>query len=147
MNARASSLVYGSSRSLRGGFMKSVFALVLLGAAGLDAALASVPVPRHLINPDTPRIEDPDALVERYLAAVDRGELLVFGRKIGRAMIVPIRVEYVYELSDRAMRIKVYSNLVQPLAVPGQNDCQILGVSAVMEDGVITEIESHVWLK
>lgn len=82
MNARAPSLVYGSSRSLRGGFMKPFFALVLLCAAGLDAALASVPVPRHLINPDTPRIEDPDALVDRYLEAVDRGELRVFGQKI-----------------------------------------------------------------
>jgi hypothetical protein len=147
MNARAPSLVYGSSRSLRGGFMKSVFALLLLCAAVPATALASVPVPRHLANPDTPRIEDPDALVERYLAAVDRGELQVFGQKIDRAMIVPVRVEYVYELSDRAMRIKVYSNLNQPLAVPGQPDCQILGVSAVMADGVITEIESHVWLK
>jgi hypothetical protein len=147
MNARAPSLVYGSSRSLRGGFMKSVFALLLLCAAVPATALASVPVPRHLANPDTPRIEDPDALVERYLAAVDRGELQVFGQKIDRAMIVPVRVEYVYELSDRAMRIKVYSNLKQPLAVPGQPDCQILGVSAVMEEGVITEIESHVWMK
>jgi hypothetical protein len=127
--------------------MKPVLALLLLCGAGLDTARASVPVPRHLINPDTPRIEDPDALVGRYLEAVDRGELRVFGQKIDRAMIVPIRVEYVYDLPDRTMRIKVYSNLKQPLAMPDQPDCQILGVSAVMEEGVITEIESHVWMK
>lgn len=147
MNARVPSLAYGSSRSVRGSVMKPVLALLLLCGAGLDTARASVPVPRHLINPDTPRIEDPDALVGRYLEAVDRGELRVFGQKIDRAMIVPIRVEYVYDLPDRTMRIKVYSNLKQPLAMPDQPDCQILGVSAVMEEGVITEIESHVWMK
>lgn len=62
-------------------------------------------------------------------------------------MIVPARVEYVYELSSRATRIRVHSNLKQPLPVPGRPDCQILSVSAVMEDGHITEIESHVWIK
>jgi len=127
--------------------MKPFFAVLLLCAFVPATALASVPVPKRLIIPDTPRIEDPNMLVHRYLEAVDRGELYLFGQKIDRAMIVPARVEYIYELSDRAMRIKVYSNLIQPLAVPGQNDCQILGVSAVMEDGVITEIESHVWMK
>lgn len=127
--------------------VQAVFAVLLLSATAVETVRASVPVPKHLIDPGTPRIEDPGSLVDRFLQAVDRGELTVFGQTIDRAMIVPVRVEYVYELADRAMRIKIYSNLNAPLPVPGRDDCRILGVSAVMEDGSLTEIESHVWMK
>ena len=133
-------------RSLPGSLMQTMFAGLLL-CASVEAAQAAVAVPRHLINPDAPRIENPDSLVHRYLLAVDRGELVIFGQKLDRSMIVLVRIEYVYELASQTTRIKVYSNLKAPLPVPGQPDCQILGVSAVMEDGQITEIESHVWMK
>ncbi len=126
---------------------RTVLAAWLLWTAMPATPLAAVNVPKHLIHPDTPKMEEPDSLVARYLQAVDRGELAVFGHTLDRSMIVPVRVEYVYDLSSRTMRIKVYSNLNEPLAVPGQGDCRILGVSAVMEDGSITEIESHVWVK
>jgi hypothetical protein len=126
--------------------MKAVFAVLLLCAAALNAVEASVPVPNQLISPDRPENEAPDTLVQRYLQAVDRRELAIFGKTLDRSMIVPTRIEYIYELSSRTMRSKVYSNLKQPLPVPGQGDCRILGVSAVLEDGHITEIESHIWV-
>lgn len=135
------------SPRVSGALMKPVFAALLLCAATPHAVQAALPVPKHLISPDTPRIEDPDDLAQRYLDAVDRGELKLFGQPLAGSMIVPARVEYVYELSSRATRIRVHSNLKQPLPVPRQPDCQILSVSAVMEDGHITEIESHVWIK
>ncbi|MHB1186086.1 hypothetical protein [Thiobacillus sp.] len=149
MSTRAARIENHPLRSLSGGLMKPVFAVLLLCAAAQDAVLASVsvPVPKHLISPDTPRIEDPDSLVHRYLEAVDRGELKIFGQTLARSMIVPARIEYVYDLFSRTTRIKVHSNLKAPLAVPGQSNCRILGISAVMEDGIITEIESHVWVK
>lgn len=135
------------SPSLPGALMKPVFAVFLLCGAAPETVQAALPVPKYLISPGTPGIDDPDYLVQRYLDAVDRGELKIFGQTLARSMIVPARVEYVYELSNRATRIKVYSNLKEPLPVPGQPDCRILGVSAVLEDGIITEIESHVWIK
>lgn len=134
-------------RSFSGGLLKAVFAALLLCTSALNTVQAAVSVPRHLISPDTPTIDDPDSLVLRYLDAVDRGELQIFGKKLDRSMIVPVRVEYVYDLSSRAMRTRIYSNLKEPLPVPGQPGCQILGVSAVMEDDHITEIESHIWMK
>ena len=150
MNSRVAGVGNSAPRPLRsssGSLIKPVLALLLLCVAAPDATQAAVAVPKHLINPDTPRIEDPDSLVHRYLQAVDRGELVIFGRKLDRSMIVPIRIEYVYELSSRTTRIKVHSNLKAPLPVPGQRDCQVLTVSAVMADGHISEIESHVWVK
>jgi hypothetical protein len=127
--------------------MKSIFLAWLLCAFVPGTVQASVSVPEHLIDPARPRIEDPEAIVQRYLTAVDRGELEIFGQKLVRSMLDPVRVEYVYDLSSRTTRIKVYSNLKEPLPVPGQPDCQILSVGAVMEDGHITEMESHVWMK
>jgi hypothetical protein len=127
--------------------MRPVFAMLLLVAAAPDAAQAVLPVLQQQSSPDMPRINDPSSLVQRYLQAVDRGELVVFGHVLDRSMIVPVRVEYIYELSSQTTRIRVYSNLTEPLPVPGQTDCRILGVSAVMEDGSITEIESHIWMK
>ena len=127
--------------------MQPFFTMLLLCAAAQDAVRASMPTPGHPISHATPRIEDPDDPVQRYLEAVDRGELVIFGQTLARSMIVPARVEYVYELSSRTTRIRVYSNLKEPLPVPGQSDCRILSVGAVMEDGHITEIESHIWMK
>lgn len=147
MNNRVTCSENNRLRGFSGGLMNAVFAVLLLCTTAPGAVQASVAVPRHLIAPDAPRIEDPDQLVHRYLQAVDRGELEIFGQKLDRSMIVPARVEYVYELSSQTTRIKVHSNLKTPLPVPGRSDCRILGVSAVMEEGMITEIESHVWMK
>ncbi|MBI1285073.1 MAG: hypothetical protein GC183_12140 [Thiobacillus sp.] len=127
--------------------MKSFFLAWLLCAFVPGIVQASVSVPEHLIDPEQPRMEDPDTIVRRYLVAVDRGELEIFGQKLDRSMLTPVRVEYVYDLSSRTVRIRIHSNLKQPLPVPGQHDCQILSVGAEMEGGHITEIESHVWLK
>jgi hypothetical protein len=147
MNARAPRLGSRKSLPLRKPGGALIFALILLCAGGVEPVEASLPIPRHLITADTPRLEAPDTLVERYLEAVDRGELQLFGHTLSRAMIVPVRVEYAYELSDRTTRIRIHSNLKTPLPVPGQPDCRVLAVSAVMEDGQITEIESHVWIE
>jgi hypothetical protein len=150
MNARAPRLANREPLPWRkpgGGLMNACFALILLCAAGAESAEAALPVPRHLITADAPPLEAPDTLVQRYLEAVDRGELKLFGHTLSRAMIVPVRVEYAYELSERTTRIRIHANLKAPLPLPGQPDCRVLAVSAVMEDGQITEIESHVWIE
>jgi hypothetical protein len=130
-----------------GALVNPVFAVLLLFGAVPETAHAALPPAKSLITPDARGIEDPDPVVQRYLDAVDRGELVIFGQTLARSMLIPARVEYVYELSNRTTRIKVYSDLKEPLAVPDQPDCKVLGVSAVLEDGIITEIESHVWIK
>ena len=150
MNARAprpGSREPLSSRNPCGALMNTFFAMMLLCAAAAESVEASLPVPRHLITSDAPPLDAPDTLVHRYLEAVDRGELKLFGHTLSRAMIVPVRVEYAYELSDRTTRIRIHANLKAPLPLPGQPDCRVLAVSAVMEDGQITEIESHVWIE
>jgi hypothetical protein len=51
----------------------------------------------------------------------------------------------VYELSSRTTRVRIHSNLGQPLSIPDHPGCEVRRVSAVLEDGSIVETESHVW--
>lgn len=125
--------------------MKALLLAALLTSTAIDSAQAAIDLPRHLIDPDRPQIEEPENIIQRFNEAVDRGELSVFGRRIERSMIVPRRVEYVYDLASRALLVKVYSSLKTPLPVP-ERECKILALGAIMQDGRIVEIESHIWM-
>jgi hypothetical protein len=96
--------------------------------------------------PIKPDFSEPHEVIGIYLKAVDRGELIVLDRKLKRTMLIPIRVEYVYELDSAIPRIKVYSKLKQPIPVPEQGTCKIKGVSAILDhNGRIIETEAHIW--
>ena len=93
-----------------------------------------------------PQFREPREIVEMYFQAVDRGELVVFDRKLNKSMLRPISVEYVYELKSDTPRIKVYSELKQPIPMPGQESCKLRGVSAILDAaGRIIETEAHIW--
>jgi hypothetical protein len=95
-----------------------------------------------------PKFLDPHAIVATYLKAVDRGELIVFDHRLDRSMVAPRRVEYVFELDSRIPTVKVYSELLQPMAVPNDENCEVRAVSALLNaDGKIVETEAHVWQK
>ena len=134
-------------RMISGALMKRFYLVPLLLAGVINTASAAVEVPRYLIDPARKQIEQPDALIQHYLVAVDRGELEVYGQKLKRSMLVPTRIEYVYDLSSRTTAIKIYSTLKEPLPVPGQRTGSIEAVSALMTDGHIIGIESHIWIK
>jgi hypothetical protein len=91
---------------------------------------------------------DPHAAVHVFLEAVDRGELVVFGRKITQSMIVPVRVVHEYDLENSASITKIFSRLKEPMAVPGQKSCTVHEISATFgENGRITESEAHIDLR
>jgi len=93
-----------------------------------------------------PEFHEPQEVVELYLKAVDRGELIVFGRTLNKSMLVPVSVEYVYELNNAIPKIKVYSKLKQSMPVPGQQGCKLRAFSATLDaDGHIIQAEAHIW--
>jgi hypothetical protein len=95
-----------------------------------------------------PKFLDPHAIVATYLKAVDRGELIVFDRRLDRSMVAPRRVEYVFEIDSRTPTVKVYADLLQPMAVPHDETCEVRAVSALLDaSGKIVETEAHVWQK
>jgi hypothetical protein len=94
---------------------------------------------------ETSKLADPHAVVEVFLKAVSRGELVVFDRRIEESMLIPVRVEYVYELDSAVPTIKVYSKLKDPMSVPGHDNCKVKGISVTLDaNGGIIKIESHV---
>ena len=109
-----------------------------------NPALGHVTKPHHI--PGKPEFTDPREVVRIFLKAVDRGELMVFDQKLDRSRIIPVRVEYVYELDSLTSRMKVYSELKHPSPVPDHPDCRLRGVSAILDNyGHIIETVAHVW--
>jgi hypothetical protein len=91
------------------------------------------------------KFADPHAVVEVFIKAVNRGELVVFNRKIEESMLIPVRVEYAYELDSAIPTVKVYSKLKNPMSVPGHENCKVHSISVTLdENGGIVKIESHV---
>lgn len=106
------------------------FALVVEGSPGA-------------IKPD---FSGPHEVVNIYLKAVSRGELIVFDQKLDESMITPVRVEHVYDINSAISSVIVYSELKQPIPVPIQENCSVRGVSATLDsDGHIIEIKVHIW--
>lgn len=91
-------------------------------------------------------VHEPKEIVEIYLKAVHRGELRVFDRVLDASMLIPSKVEYVYELDSLEPMLRVYSTLKQPMPVPGRQDCRVRAVSSTLDgDGHIVDTEAHVW--
>lgn len=125
---------------------KTYYILLVLATAFLSSGYTVMPT-YCLTDPAKPHIAGAESLVKGYLEAVDRGELISFDRKLGRSEIVPVRVEYIYQIGSGATEIKVYSELKEPMIVPGQPGAKVLGVRSVLEGGKIVETESHVWIE
>lgn len=125
---------------------RNALALAALLVVPLDDARAARPASESPFVAPSPQIVQPDIVVERFLQAVDRGELVVYGRVIDRSMILPVRVEYVYTLPTHATQVKVYATLKEPLPVPGRRGCKVEALGSVLEAGRIVEIESHLWM-
>ena len=100
------------------------------------------------LNKQPPGVEksnfiQPRQIVEIFLKAVAKGELVIFDREIDQSMLIPVRVEYVYELDSEIPAIKVYSELKEPMRIPGLEHCSVKGVSAVLDGaGAIIMIET-----
>ena len=100
-----------------------------------------------LTDPSRPHIAGAETIVNEYLEAVDRGELRSFGRKLERSEIIPVKVEYIYQIATGTIEIKVTSNLKEPLEIQGHTGAVVRSICSVVDDGRIVETESHIWIK
>lgn len=126
---------------------KAFFILQMLAIAFLNSAYTPADLPPCQPAASSQHAAEAESIVRNYLEAVDRGELLSFDRKLKRADINPVRVQYNYLIASGAMETRVYSMLKEPMPVPGQPDYQVIAVCSAMENGSIVETESHVLLK
>lgn len=121
---------------------------LLLGGAliGMQPALAVQQLHETPKQQLVPLCDTPQEAVQIFLKAVDRDELTIFNEVIGRSMITPVRVEFVYEIGRTVPVVTVHSRLKKPLDIPGNTAVEVRAVTAVLDgDGSIVETKAHAY--
>ena len=126
----------------------SVLATRLAIAVGL--MLSVVPVAAHLPERAEPPQGDadlePQVIVAQFLGAVARGNIEVFGTRITTDRLAPRRVECVYDLQSNESMRQVYAELMPPIPMPEQPECEARGISVLLDAfGGILETSAHIW--
>lgn len=121
------------------------FAAILLLCLMAPAALTwGAHRPEHVESHTGTRPFDPLENLRLFKDAVERGELVVFQQRIAYSMITPKLVEYVYDLEQRVGEIRVFSLLVEPMAIPNMPGTKIHGLHSILSvDGRILETTAH----
>ena len=110
--------------------------------ATLPAAWAGLGAPSE--GQVTPCHADAHHINARFLRAVDRGELVLFGGVVDRSEIVVREVRYVHNMQSGARTLIVISDLNSPLLIPGDERFEIGWLRTIMTvDGHITDTEVH----
>ena len=116
----------------------------LLVAAGIT--IASVNISSDYEIKPIPQPENKfDEVVDIFLVAVDRGELIVFDNTISRDILDPVQVKYIYSFNDEDPSISIYSLLKRPLKIPGVDDCTAGAIEVMLDiDGTIIDSSIHI---
>jgi len=116
----------------------------LLVAAGMT--IASVNISSDYEIKPVPQPENKfDEVVNIFLVAVDRGELIVFDNTISRDILDPVQVKYIYSFNDDEPSISIYSLLKYPLKIPGVDDCTAGAIEVLLDiDGTIIDSSIHI---
>jgi len=124
--------------------IKLAFIALLFFIAGNSIASVNIS-PDYTIKPIPQPQNKFDEVVEIFLIAVDRGDLVVFDNIITRNMLDPVQVKYVYTFNDDDPSISVYSLLLRPLNIPGVDDCTAGGIEVILGvDGSIIDSSIHI---
>lgn len=122
------------------------YASLLVIAAMACAPTASAHLPGRADSDGLESALAARALVDRFLAAVEREGLTILGVRIGCDRLVPRRVYYLYDLETGESSQEVYADLQPPIPTPGEEDCEIRGLSVKLDTfGAILESSAHVW--
>ena len=126
-------------RSGRGLIAISLFMLSAVAGATVDCdRVPQMASPEHGVAPTAvakipyPEI-DPQQVADVFMAAVGRGELVVFGEPLGANALDPRQVEYVYSLHTRLPTVRVHADLKPPLPLPGAPNVRATAVTAVLD--------------
>jgi len=87
----------------------------------------------------------PKEIIDVFLKAVDRGELIVFEQTIDKSILIPLRVEYIYKLDGSQPTVIIYSEIKKLIHIPEHEGIRLRGISTILDSvGHIIEIRVHV---
>jgi hypothetical protein len=123
----------------------------LLGTFALATVLlvpvATATTPRSP-QPSSPKCESPQDVLDVFDRSIDLGKLVVFGQQMDRHQLVPVRVEFGFELESKVRTITVRSTLRSVIPVPGNGDMVVRDVDVVMDgEGQFVESRAHVYAR
>ena len=120
-----------------------LMAVVVVVAYSIFSFAAIYEQPTNIIKQEK---HEPLKIIEIFYKAVDRGELIVFEQILDRTVLIPLRVEYVYELDGSKPIVKIYSEIKKPMPIAEHGGILLRGISAILDgDGHIIEIRAHVF--
>ena len=103
-------------------------------------------ISKHSTNTIEQENHKPYKIIDMFLKAVDRGELVVFEQQIDKSILIPLRVEYIYELNGSQPTVIIYSEVKKLIPIPEHKDIKLRGISTVLDSlGHIVEIRVHVF--
>lgn len=89
---------------------------------------------------------DTQQVLSAYMAAVGRGELVMFGVVLAPEDITPIRVELSLDINSGVTSKTVYSELNTPFPCPRNREFLVRGVTATLtDDNGIGETAAHLY--
>ena len=120
-------------------FLSSLLPISICGGATVEHVYQSP------FDNSTAEILEPYQQLTRFLNAVDRGELTIYGQVIDQSMLQPRHVDYEYRFDTMTMSVKIYAKLMHPISVPELEQMRIIGVSVFLNlEGEIENVLVHV---
>jgi hypothetical protein len=90
--------------------------------------------------------KSPQDVLDAFDRSLQLGRLVVFGQKVARHQLVPVRVEFGYELESRVRTITVQSTLLSVITVPENDELVVRDVDVVFDgEGQFMESRAHVY--
>jgi len=126
--------------------MKKIFIqLTLLSLFLICIGYAAAFVIESPTDQKTYFFKKPFEIINMFYKAVDHAELRAFDKTLSREMIIPIRVEYIYELSSPIPQINVHSEIIDPISIPADPNCKAGAITATLDtEGHILGTSVHV---
>jgi hypothetical protein len=96
--------------------------------------------------PSGPGCKSPQDVLDAFDRSIELGRLVVFGQKVARHQLTPVRVEFGYELESRVRTITVQSTLLSVIPVPENDGLVVRDVDVVLDgEGQFIESRAHVY--
>lgn len=110
-----------------------------------NISLAGHAKPAQVLGLSNLKQHNPINTLDIFYQAVNRGELIIFGQKIEKSLLIPMQVEYIYKFDGTKPFVKIYSELKYDVSIAQHPEIKLRGISAVLNNsGHIIETSAHV---
>lgn len=125
---------------------KKIIALISIGLFTISIGyVAAYVMSASPSDQKTYFFKKPFEIISIFYSAIERNELRAFDQVLSKDMIVPVNVQYIYDLGSPVPQISIYSKLKKAIPIPADPSCSAGGITAVLDhEGQIISTSVHV---